>query len=491
MSRVTDLLATYLSSDDHDAARGVPVLPLSFIGVGFLIAWLCCTHLPHCFVFADLSAAGDELVDYGMRVGDVGTFLVVIAFSRRLGPLSRHRSFCTGAIVAGALCTLVAPGLVITEAPDPLVAVVSVVAGCSGAILFLLWAEVFGQLGSARCVLYGGTGCVVAGVASLVISNLTYGASTVAIALLPLISGVMVGISLTRLPGERHRGEPVRGVRYPVPWKLVGLMALAGFASGFAGSLLVTQDGVGAVHRIVATVLFGLLLLALFVVRRGVIDIRVLARITLPLAIASLILIPLAGQTAGTAVSFLVKLSYVSFALFVLLMLAHVVYRHDIPSARVFASARAASELAMLVGIVLRRAMRSAGILDSDTILWLITLVGLVVVTGCVLLWHSERSVSSDWGSAGVDPSSGARIVSDRERLLARCATVAATYHLTVREEEVLSLLASGATPNAIEQELFLSHNTFKTHTRHIYAKLGVHTRSEAVALVQEAVATR
>ena len=104
------------------------------------------------------------------------------------------------------------------------------------------------------------------------------------------------------------------------------LLALAGFASGFAGSLLVQVDGIGAVHRIVSTVLFGCLLLGMFFVSKGRPDIRVLARFTLPLVVVSLALIPLCGTSAGELVSFLVKLSYVAFALFVLLVLAEVVW---------------------------------------------------------------------------------------------------------------------------------------------------------------------
>ena len=52
---------------------------------------------------------------------------------------------------------------------------------------------------------------------------------------------------------------------------------------------------------------------------------------------------------------------------------------------------------------------------------------------------------------------------------------------LTDREEEVLRLLRSTLSLREIGQELFLSANTIKTHTRAIYRKLGVSTRQEAV----------
>jgi len=52
---------------------------------------------------------------------------------------------------------------------------------------------------------------------------------------------------------------------------------------------------------------------------------------------------------------------------------------------------------------------------------------------------------------------------------------------LTDREEEVLRLLRGTLSLREIGQELFLSANTIKTHTRAIYRKLGVATRQEAV----------
>ena len=52
---------------------------------------------------------------------------------------------------------------------------------------------------------------------------------------------------------------------------------------------------------------------------------------------------------------------------------------------------------------------------------------------------------------------------------------------LTTRELEVLRLAASGVPVEEIAQRLFVSTNTAKTHLSHIYAKLGVHGRSDAI----------
>lgn len=53
---------------------------------------------------------------------------------------------------------------------------------------------------------------------------------------------------------------------------------------------------------------------------------------------------------------------------------------------------------------------------------------------------------------------------------------------LTVREHEILGLLASGLAPAQIAGALSISPRTVATHVEHIYSKLGVHTRAQAVA---------
>jgi len=54
---------------------------------------------------------------------------------------------------------------------------------------------------------------------------------------------------------------------------------------------------------------------------------------------------------------------------------------------------------------------------------------------------------------------------------------------LSVRERQVLDLLASGAEQDEIAQALFISPKTVATHIQRILTKLGVHNRTQAVAL--------
>jgi two-component system, NarL family, nitrate/nitrite response regulator NarL len=68
-----------------------------------------------------------------------------------------------------------------------------------------------------------------------------------------------------------------------------------------------------------------------------------------------------------------------------------------------------------------------------------------------------------------------------------RAATSARDLHgLTAREAEVLDGLARGASTSTLASELRVSHATARTHVHSVLAKLGVHTRLEAVAYAIE-----
>src|ERR671932_1082611 len=73
-----------------------------------------------------------------------------------------------------------------------------------------------------------------------------------------------------------------------------------------------------------------------------------------------------------------------------------------------------------------------------------------------------------------------------RVRRLVRHASPAAetsTALLTPREREVLRLLAAGRAADDLPKELFISKKTVGTHLEHIFTKLGVRSRAQAIAV--------
>jgi DNA-binding CsgD family transcriptional regulator len=59
-------------------------------------------------------------------------------------------------------------------------------------------------------------------------------------------------------------------------------------------------------------------------------------------------------------------------------------------------------------------------------------------------------------------------------------------YGLSLREEEVLRLLATGCSNQEIAKQLYISPNTVKTHVKNIYAKMGVNNRLQLFSLLKK-----
>lgn len=73
-----------------------------------------------------------------------------------------------------------------------------------------------------------------------------------------------------------------------------------------------------------------------------------------------------------------------------------------------------------------------------------------------------------------------------RGRFRQRCEVIANTYLLSRRESEVIYYLARGYKSSHIQQQLYISEGTAKTHIRHIYRKLNIHSQQDLIHLIDE-----
>ena len=76
------------------------------------------------------------------------------------------------------------------------------------------------------------------------------------------------------------------------------------------------------------------------------------------------------------------------------------------------------------------------------------------------------------------------RLLSTENRLMKEKGTSANL--LNEREQEILQRLSAGLSDQQIADELFLSLNTVKWYNRQIYSKLGVKSRTQAIAYVKD-----
>lgn len=75
-------------------------------------------------------------------------------------------------------------------------------------------------------------------------------------------------------------------------------------------------------------------------------------------------------------------------------------------------------------------------------------------------------------------------------RFRGKCETVANTFLLSRRETEILFFLAKGHNAAYIQEKLYISEGTAKTHIRHIYRKCDVHNQQDLMRMVEDAQPT-
>lgn len=244
--------------------------------------------------------------------------------------------------------------------------------------------------------------------------------------------------------------------------------------------------------------------------------------VLMPVAGTCLIVLPFAG-TAFTTAGF--AITYACFMLACMLMMAHcanISRDSGINPAFIYAFYGAIVYCMLLGGYLLGFASGSGSALGMEQ-LSMVAVVSLYVMLLVSLLarrvgkLHTSRleflmitpqdprkntsaeiavakAVKQSQGSEGDEgpesadseaPTASAAPAAGEDPTTRRCAKVGELYGLSSRETEVMELLMRGNTIPGIAEKLFISENTVRTHSRRIYAKLGIHKRQELRTLVE------
>lgn len=92
---------------------------------------------------------------------------------------------------------------------------------------------------------------------------------------------------------------------------------------------------------------------------------------------------------------------------------------------------------------------------------------------------RDEAGAESGMTAEGALAGTESRDTVLKDRLSKQCLVARARFGLSTREAEVMELIARNMTVAAIAKELFVSENTVRTHSKHIYTKMDVHSKQE------------
>ena len=448
------------------------MLPLCFCGFFPLVAFE---------TLASLSSRGipgiaGDLPPTTLRLAlSMVVFLVFSALSNRVFPLKDRKRLPVLAVVGcslGGLLVLTSGFLPAWCQPyAPLVGVC--LEGLCLPVLKLYWLELYASLDMIRVAAAFSLSQVLSSLTIVCISPLdTSPAAAVLIAILPLLSLFAFRRALAR----RNALTLIQGETANAPWKFpVRLVVVIGL---FAATNTIVRAGLPVWSRGYAAIGVAIVMVLVFVaiVRKPVsFDVRSLALMAFPLMAAGPLCLITGFYELGALCT---NAAFAAFTLFVVVALCATSFRYGANPLWLFGFAFGITD----AGKAAATAFEGFEIpfLHSPTVLCGLTML-IVVLFAFVM---AERNLDT-WGVSLRSTPGKAQGTGTLDTLVDRCMRLSRIKGLTRREEEILFLLAEGDSATSIASQLFIAESTVRVHVKHIYAKLGVHSKQELQQLMQ------
>lgn len=277
-------------------------------------------------------------------------------------------------------------------------------------------------------------------------------------------------------------------------WRLLFGGAIFAFMYGFVWQLAVTAVGsVDLAHRMPLLVSFvvGLAYAALIIFGRRKISLSVVYSLTAPVFIVVFALLPVFWSHNSIALYSAVSAGFSVFDIVIWCMVVEAAYDHRVSGFVVNGVVRGVILLAQLAGILL-------GYLYSITphqppaLIIAVAIIAVYFVGLWLFVARKRRSKATDEivrSLETTETSTSGPTKHDFEgndaTFLAHIDDVAAYYHLTRRESEVLPYLARGRSAKVIAEALFVSENTIRSHIGRILDKTDLHSKQELIDLIE------
>ncbi|NTW28010.1 MAG: helix-turn-helix transcriptional regulator [Coriobacteriia bacterium] len=445
----------------------------TFFGISFLVAFetlLAIDAYP---------SAGSSFAMVGnvtRYVVCVLTFGVVALASRSLFPLSNRPhllGLSVAACLSGGLVLIASRFLVL---PKAYLIAGSILVGFGIPLLKLFWLELFARLDIIRVVLHYSMAQVLASLSIAILSLLDPRWFVIALYLsFPLLSLLCYRSSLKHYAkGDYVQGEKLDSTRWSFPVKPVLLVGLFTFTNTLVRSYL-PIDARGYAALGVSLALIPIFLYAYF--RSETFDARMLYRISFPLMITGPLCLIVGGSVLGVIGALSTNAAFSCFALFVVVVLCNISFRHGANPLWLFGFAWGSLDAGKLLAKITE--MSLVPVAAHQTVFFCLIILALTIMFTMLM---TGSDCDGTWGI--LVRRGGASSVTALDDIVNSCTRLARVKGLTRREEEILFLITQDCSSSVIAARLSLAESTVKTHLKHIYAKLGVHSKYELNGLI-------
>lgn len=263
-----------------------------------------------------------------------------------------------------------------------------------------------------------------------------------------------------------------------IPKVLVGTLVVTGMLSGVYADMGIRGWGGVPVLASIAESVIACLVIVFFLKASHLNYNRILYLVSIPLMVYGILLLTTQNLTQELTGFFVFNFGY-DFLYAGLWSLYSYLIRYSTFNYYWLAiSAAFGTFLGRMISIFCIEVLKAFPLLTSHLELFVLTvLFGAMFVS---IMLYGQNNMKSGWGS--IKPQDDFFAVDTHER---SCHAIAAVSELTPRERDVLILLSKGNNTKTISGRLCISPGTAKTHVKHVYSKLGVHSQQELIDMVE------
>ncbi len=487
------------------------------LGIGFVWAWIYCSFETSA-LYPDRSGVGINAdISWLASAASVALCLFAFGFFFRFRDLSNRKNlpFIAAALMA---CGTFASAMAGDSAA---VGVLSGIAtGVGSALLIVLWGDALFRIDAERAevAIPAASGVMLA--CSFVFPYIEGIVAVVGVSALPVFSAVCLVLTYGDASdgsGEGGRSEKQAeacGVRllsygstavHAGRSKAVGgkkttgallrfclLVCVAYFVIGFFSALgspeSAFQEAYGFdVSTLVGSV-SGLCLAVWFIFFSSRIDMTALFRWLSPLMMIGIAAASFDGVLPETVLSVVISIADAVLQVVVMLYFLGMARRGPFAAAFVVGVSQGFIQAGILLGN-LTGAKTGDLIASGACEMWALSLALVCLLSLAMALaptgYVASMRIAPHGESDMLDGENSNMPLTEEKAREKRVAELSAEKGLSARESEVLGYLAKGRSQPYIREELVLSKNTVATHVKHIYQKLGVHSKQELLDLFE------
>ena len=460
---------------------------------GFSLFWACFFAMLMRNSFLDVGI--DQLWHHlalriAFFIGFGGVSFAIARFAEGIPP-QRFLLIATGFVALFSIIALVSSGtFALLGAAHPLAFDVAAwgFSGIGLGCLLFIWIPLFAPMEEIFASRIMAFSIICGGAVYLLINLLPPLFNTVLLALCPLISLIIQRTIASENQDTPHldatctcatQTNPQSTVK--LSWSFGVIYIVYGIVFGLgAGSVTQIAGGTILFVGVAAFILIGataaLAFMKHFSGRMRQIDVL---RMLFPFLVISLVTMSFFTGTLYTLSNLLLLAGYVFLVTVSVAFEVHTARTRQISPLFVVGMSQGALSAGMVAGFALGLLPAAEG--STDFAVLSAVALGLVVLLAVFVTFAPKR----EEGISEKDEAAHEESDHEQGRWKASCATVAREAKLTARETEVFFLMAKGRVIEHIQNKLYISSHTVKTHTYNIYKKMGIGSREELLDAIE------